>query len=557
MGLCPFHNEKTPSFSVSSSKQMYHCFGCGVGGNVFTFIMEYENYTFIEALKLLANQAGIQLPEEELSKEARDRADLRTRLLEVNKEAAKYFYYQLKSERGQAAYNYLLGRGLSEDIIKQFGLGYSNKYRDDLYKYLKKQGYSDEFLKHTGLVTFNERDGANDKFWNRVMFPIMDANHRVLGFGGRVMGDGMPKYLNSPETMLFDKSRILYGLNIAKSSRKNYLLVCEGYMDVIALHQGGFTNAVAALGTAYTSSHGNLMKRYTSEALLTFDSDGAGTQATLRAIPILKDAGLTVKVVNMKPYKDPDDFIKAMGPDEYQKRIDEAQNSFFFQIDVLQSQYDMADPEQKTRFFNETAKKLLDFREELERNFYIDAIAKKYMIDVEQLQRLVNRRGSQLIGTRYNIEEKPRRADHGVKNKEGGIIKSQKLLLTWLIEDNSLFNKIKDIIEPEDFTEGICKDVAKLVFEQFDKEHKVLPAKIINHFESKEEQNEVAALFSAEIKGNMDKSDLNKAFSDTLFKLKEYSLDKQSEKAIEVNDTALLQQIILKKAQLDKGKFNL
>lgn len=557
MGLCPFHNEKTPSFSVSSSKQMYHCFGCGVGGNVFTFIMEYENYTFIEALKLLANQAGIQLPEEELSKEARDRADLRTRLLEVNKEAAKYFYYQLKSERGQAAYNYLLGRGLSEDIIKQFGLGYSNKYRDDLYKYLKKQGYSDEFLKHTGLVTFNERDGANDKFWNRVMFPIMDANHRVLGFGGRVMGDGMPKYLNSPETMLFDKSRILYGLNIAKSSRKNYLLVCEGYMDVIALHQGGFTNAVAALGTAYTSSHGNLMKRYTSEALLTFDSDGAGTQATLRAIPILKDAGLTVKVVNMKPYKDPDDFIKAMGPDEYQKRIDEAQNSFFFQIDVLQSQYDMADPEQKTRFFNETAKKLLDFREELERNFYIDAIAKKYMIDVEQLQRLVNRRGSQLIGTRYNIEEKPRRADYGVKNKEGGIIKSQKLLLTWLIEDNSLFNKIKDIIEPEDFTEGICKDVAKLVFEQFDKEHKVLPAKIINHFESKEEQNEVAALFSAEIKGNMDKSDLNKAFSDTLFKLKEYSLDKQSEKAIEVNDTALLQQIILKKAQLDKGKFNL
>lgn len=557
MGLCPFHNEKTPSFSVSSSKQMYHCFGCGVGGNVFTFIMEYENYTFIEALKLLANQAGIQLPEEELSKEARDRADLRTRLLEVNKEAAKYFYYQLKSERGQVAYNYLLGRGLSEDIIKQFGLGYSNKYRDDLYKYLKKQGYSDEFLKHTGLVTFNERDGANDKFWNRVMFPIMDANHRVLGFGGRVMGDGMPKYLNSPETMLFDKSRILYGLNIAKSSRKNYLLVCEGYMDVIALHQGGFTNAVAALGTAYTSSHGNLMKRYTSEALLTFDSDGAGTQATLRAIPILKDAGLTVKVVNMKPYKDPDDFIKAMGPDEYQKRIDEAQNSFFFQIDVLQSQYDMADPEQKTRFFNETAKKLLDFREELERNFYIDAIAKKYMIDVEQLQRLVNRRGSQLIGTRYNIEEKPRRADYGVKNKEGGIIKSQKLLLTWLIEDNSLFNKIKDIIEPEDFTEGICKDVAKLVFEQFDKEHKVLPAKIINHFESKEEQNEVAALFSAEIKGNMDKSDLNKAFSDTLFKLKEYSLDKQSEKAIEVNDTALLQQIILKKAQLDKGKFNL
>lgn len=557
MGLCPFHNEKTPSFSVSPSKQMYHCFGCGVGGNVFTFIMEYENYTFVEALKQLADQAGVQLPEEEYSKEARERADFRTRLLDVNKEAAKYFYYQLKSDRGQAAYNYLLGRDMSEEIIKQFGLGYSNKYRDDLYQYLKKQGYSDDFLKQTGLVTFNEKDGANDKFWNRVMFPIMDANHRVVGFGGRVMGDGMPKYLNSPETMVFDKSRILYGLNIAKSSRKSSLLVCEGYMDVIALHQAGFTNAVAALGTAYTSSHGNLMKRYTSEALLTFDSDGAGIQATLRAIPILKDAGLTVKVINMKPYKDPDDFIKAMGAQEYQKRIDEAQNSFFFEIDVLQSQYDMSDPEQKTRFFNETAKKLLDFREELERNFYIDAIAKKYMIDVEQLQRLVNRRGSQLIGTRYNTVEKSRRVGRGGKNKDDGIIKSQKLLLTWLIEDNSLFHKIKDIIEPEDFTEGMCKDVAILVFDQFDKERKVIPAKIINHFESKEEQSEVAALFSAAIKGEMDKSDLNKALTDTLFKLKEYSLNKQSEKAIEVNDTALLQQIILKKAQLNKHSFNL
>ena len=557
MGLCPFHNEKTPSFSVSPSKQMYHCFGCGVGGNVFTFIMEYENYTFVEALKQLADRVGVQLPEEEYSKEAREKADLRTRLLEVNKEAAKYFYYQLKSDRGQAAYNYLIGRGLSEDLIKQFGLGYSNKYRDDLYQYLKKQGYSDELLKQSGLVTFNEKYGANDKFWNRVMFPIMDANHRVVGFGGRVMGDGMPKYLNSPETMIFDKSRILYGLNIAKSSRKNSLLVCEGYMDVIALHQAGFNNAVAALGTAYTSSHGNLMKRYTSEALLTFDSDGAGIQATLRAIPILKDAGLAVKVVNMKPYKDPDDFIKAMGPEEYQKRIDEAQNSFFFEVDVLQSQYDMSDPEQKTRFFNEVAKKLLAFREELERNFYIDAIAKNYMIDVEQLQRLVNRRGSQMIGSSYNTGEKPRKTGPGAKGKEDGIIKSQKLLLSWLIEDNSLFHKIKDIIGPEDFTEGICKDVAVLVFDQFVKENQVIPAKIINHFESKEEQSEVAALFSASIKGEMDKSDLSKALSDTLLRLKEYSLDKQSEKAIEVNDTALLQQIILKKAQLNKHNFNL
>jgi len=221
------------------------------------------------------------------------------------------------------------------------------------------------------------------------MFPIMDVNHRVIGFGGRVMGEGTPKYLNSPETMLFDKSRNLYGLNYARSSRKTQLLISEGYMDVIALHQAGFTNAVAALGTAFTTFHANLLKRYTNEVLLTFDSDNAGTQAAIRAIPILKEVGLTIKVINMKPYKDPDEFIKALGAEEYQKRIDEAKSSFFFEVDVLQTEYDLGDPEQKTKFFHETAKKLIGFREELERNFYIDAVAKAYQIDVDQLRKLV------------------------------------------------------------------------------------------------------------------------------------------------------------------------
>lgn len=375
MGLCPFHNEKTPSFSVSASKQMYHCFGCGVGGNVFTFVMEYENFSFIDALKFLAERAGVQLPEQEYSEEAKRQSDLKGRLLEVNKQAAKYFYYQLISPRGQAAHEYLLNRDLTEETIKQFGLGYSNKYSDDLYKYLKGLGYDDMFLKLSGLVTIDEQRGGSDKFWNRVMFPIMDVNHRVIGFGGRVMGEGMPKYLNSPETMLFDKSRNLYGLNIARTSKKTQLLICEGYMDVIALHQAGFTNAVAALGTAFTTFHANLIKRYTNEVILTFDSDGAGIHAALRAIPILKEAGLSIKVINMKPYKDPDEFIKALGAQEYQIRINEAKNSFFFEIDILQLEFDLQDPEQKTKFFYETAKKLIGFSEELERNFYIDAMS--------------------------------------------------------------------------------------------------------------------------------------------------------------------------------------
>jgi len=553
MGLCPFHNEKTPSFSVSASKQMYHCFGCGVGGNVFTFIMEYENYSFIEALKHLGERAGVQLPELEYSEEAKRQSDVKSRLLEVNKQAAKYFYYQLSSQRGQVAHDYLIDRGLSEDTIKQFGLGYSNKFSDDLYKYLKGLGYEDGFLKQSGLVTIDEQKGGTDKFWNRVMFPIMDVNHRVIGFGGRVMGEGTPKYLNSPETMLFDKSRNLYGLNYARSSRKTQLLISEGYMDVIALHQAGFTNAVAALGTAFTTFHANLLKRYTNEVLLTFDSDNAGTQAAIRAIPILKEVGLTIKVINMKPYKDPDEFIKALGAEEYQKRIDEAKSSFFFEIDVLQTEYDLGDPEQKTKFFHETAKKLIGFREELERNFYIDAVAKAYQIEVEQLRKLVNRLGSQIVVGLNDRAE----ARKGKKNSEDGISKSQKLMLTWLIEDHSLFDKIKDILGPEDFTEGIYQQVAVLVFEQYEKEQAVNPAKIINCFQNKEEQSEVASLFSAEIRGEMDEVGRKKALNETLMKIKENSLDKQSQKAIEINDTTLLMRIINEKMELKKKQIHL
>ncbi|MDF2944942.1 MAG: hypothetical protein K0S01_3800 [Herbinix sp.] len=555
MGLCPFHNEKTPSFSVSSSKQMYHCFGCGVGGNVFTFIMEYENYSFIEALKFLAERAGVNLPEQEYSEEAKKQSDLKGRLLEVNKQAAKYFYYQLVSPRGQTAHEYLVNRGLTEEMIKQFGIGYSNKYSDDLYKYLKGLNYQDDFLKLSGLVTIDEQRGGSDKFWNRVMFPIMDINHRVIGFGGRVMGEGSPKYLNSPETMLFDKSRNLYGLNFARASRKSTLLICEGYMDVIALHQAGFTNAVAALGTAFTVFHANLLKRYTNEVLLTFDSDTAGTQAALRAIPILKETGLTIKVINMKPYKDPDEFLKAMGAEEFQKRINEARSSFFFEIDILEKEHDLGDPEQKTKFFHETARKLIGFSEELERNFYIDAVAKEYQIDVEQLRKLVNKFGNQIVVGMNEPKEFKNEAGKGKKTPEDGITKSQKLMLTWLIENNSIFDKIKGIIGAEDFTEGIYNQVAVLVFEQYEKERSVNPAKIINCFQSKEEQSEVAALFSAGIRGEMDEAGWQKALSDTVMKLKENSLDKQSQKAIEVNDTALLMKVITEKTELKKRNF--
>ena len=465
-GLCPFHNEKTGSFSVSPHKQMFYCFGCGAGGNVFTFLMKYENFTFTEAMQALADRVGVDLPQQEMTAAAKREADKKTTLLEINKQAARYFYSLLRSERGQKAYGYFRNRELTDETMKKFGLGYSDQYSDDLYRYLKNLGYDDNILKESGLVTIDEARGGHDKFWNRAMFPIMDVHNRVIGFGGRVMGDGEPKYLNSPETKIFDKSRNLYGLNIARSTRKNQLLLCEGYMDVIALHQAGFDNAVASLGTALTSGHASLLKRYTREVYLTYDSDGAGTKAALRAIPILKEVGIITKVINMQPYKDPDEFIKAMGAQAYQERIDQAENSFMFEIRIMQSDYDMNDPESKTAFYNEIAKKLLAFEEELERNNYIQAVAEKYMIAFEDLRRLVNN-----LAIKGGIVKAPAKLKSGInenKKKEDGMKQSQKLLLTWLIEDTRLFGKIQGLITPEDFTSELYKKVALMLFEQYD-----------------------------------------------------------------------------------------
>ena len=267
-GLCPFHNEKSASFSVSPNKQMFYCFGCGEGGNVYSFIMKYENCTFGEALKQLADRAGVELPEYSQSEEQKAQKDLRLKMYEVNKEAALYYYRQLKSERGAKGLAYFKKRGLSDETITGFGLGYAPMQSDALYQHLKAKGYDNELLKETGLVRFDEKRGAYDTFFNRVMFPIMNAAGKVIGFGGRVMGDGTPKYLNSSENKLFDKRRNLYGLNVAKSTREKNVIICEGYMDVIALHQAGFKQAVASLGTAFTSEQADLLKKFTQEDIV-------------------------------------------------------------------------------------------------------------------------------------------------------------------------------------------------------------------------------------------------------------------------------------------------
>ena len=556
-GLCPFHNEKSPSFSVTPGKQMYYCFGCGEGGNVYSFIMKYENYTFLEAVKMLADRAGIQLPETEYTEEEKRKADLKAALLGINKQAALYFHHLLKSEKGKTGLDYFSFRGLDYETIVRFGLGYSNKTSDDLYRYFKQQNYSDELLKETGLFAFSEK-GTYDKFWNRVMFPILDINNRVIGFGGRVMGEGEPKYLNSPETKIFEKSRNLYGMNFARISRKPYILICEGYMDVIALHRAGFTNAVAALGTAFTQQHAMLIKRYVKEAVLTFDSDGAGQKAALRAIPILKSVGIAVKVLDMKPYKDPDEFIRNLGAEEYQKRIDNAENSFLFEIMMLQKDYDMEDPHGKAEFYNKAAVKLLEFPNELERNVYIEAVSRQFLIPQDSLSKMVLRlaltytgSGEKNIIPEEEFSEKNRR--NGRKNPEDGTRQAQKILLTWLVEEPAVYDKIKDIITEKDFIEQPYNRVAGMLFDQL-RDGTVNPAKILNDFTEEEEHRQAAELFNTSLLGEMSVQEKERAITDAVKKVKNNSLDYVSKTAADFNT---LQNIIQEKKKLQKIHISL
>ena len=549
-GLCPFHNEKTPSFSVTPAKQMYYCFGCGAGGNVYNFVMEYENYSFGEALSHLAERAGVELPKIEYSKEARAKAEKRVTLLEINKKAAQYFYYQLRRDNGKAAHDYLTGRGLSEETIRKFGLGYSDKYSDDLYKYLKSQNYTDELLRESGLFNVDERQGMYDKFWNRVIFPIMDVNNRVIGFGGRVMGDGKPKYLNSPETQIFDKSRNLYGLNIARTTRKNYLILCEGYMDVISMHQAGFTNAVASLGTALTSGHASLVKRYTQEVLLLYDSDEAGVKAALRAIPILREAGVNSRVVNLRPYKDPDEFIKAEGAQAFEKRLEAATDSFMFRVSIASGDFSMDDPQGQNRFFERCAQYLLELSDELERNLYIEAIVKEYRrygISVEDLRKRVNTLA--MKGTPLEKRIQPKSGDSPMKKKESASDKSQKLMLTWLVTYPGIFDTVEKYLAPSDFVVPLYKEVAEMLWKQRE-EGDVNPARLMNAFTDSEEQREVASLFNATIHLET-KEEQQRAFSDALLRIKQESLDEKN-KNWDPTDMGALQELVKAKKDLEE-----
>lgn len=574
MGLCPFHNEKTPSFSVSEQKQMFHCFGCGVGGNVYTFLMKYDNLTFPEAVQSLAERAGITLPEREMTSEERRKADLRTKLLELNKDAAVYFYRALRNKSGETALKYFRDRQLSDETMKNFGLGYSLPYRDDLYKYLKAKGYDDSLIRQSGLCRFDEKYGMQDLFWNRVMFPIMDISGKVIAFGGRVMGDAKPKYLNSPEGPAFSKSHNMYGLNIARSSKKTYMILCEGYMDVIALHQAGYTNACASLGTSLTDGHCILLKRMKKPVYISYDMDGAGVKAARRAIPMLHAAGIDTKVIHMEPYKDPDEFMKGLGPDEYEKRVAEAENGFFFLARKAAEEHDLSDPGDKTRFMQDVAQILLILNPGMERSNYLAAFAEKYGVREADLNGLLIEAASEesarrtAAARRHEMQEKrapakgqrpgsaavqrgrggadgfrdrapddglPMQIDETIHYDDGGqeesayvpegIKKSERMLLSWIAFSPGILQTIAPSIGEDDFEEGVLRQVYSELVREITETGAAVPAKAVNLFTDVESQTEVGSIFSSGVEEIKDEKDREKALRETLVRVKQQRID--------------------------------
>ncbi len=576
MGLCPFHSEKSPSFSVSPGKQVYHCFGCGESGNVVTFVMKYENATFQEALKILADRAGIKLPEAQYSEESKKKNEQRDRLFAINKDAATYYFRLLRSPRGRRGMDYFRQRQLSDETLNRFGLGFADGADSDLVAYLRKRGYADEDILLSGVAAFDEKRGLHDKFWNRVMYPIMDVTNRVIGFGGRVMGDGKPKYLNSPETPIFDKSHNLYGLNLAKRSRCGYFILCEGYMDVIAMHQAGFSQAVASLGTSFTEGQAQILKRYVPTVLLSYDSDGAGVKAAMRNIGILHSAGLTGKVVDLRPYKDPDEFMKGAGKEEFQKRLDNAENSFLYQIRQVQTNYDLSDPAAQTRFYHEIARRLCEFDDEIERENYTKKMADLYFIPLETLRREVASYqmagGAQTLQTRQLQRQKPVNLTEGKRRGklEEAKRRNERLLLTWISDDPAVYPQLRPYLRAEDFAEGVYRTAAGRYFEILDKrygdalqveagtlpEGSASPAAAVACFDGEEEQKEAAQLFETRMDGVQTKEEREKALKDVILSVKRNALE-QSMLSLQGNPNALQTIVKLKKQIADLEKLEI
>ena len=529
-GLCPFHKEKTPSFSVEPTKQIFHCFGCGKGGNVIHFIMNAENLDFINAVKFLADRAKIQLPEME-NKEEAERARLKKELIRLNTEAARFFYSQLCSNAGLKAREYLEGRALSGQTLRRFGIGYSLEEWDSLYKFLKKEGFDEKLLQKSGLALPGRNGGLYDRFRGRIMFPIFDVRGNIIGFGGRVLDSSMPKYLNSPETPVYSKGKNLYALNFAKNSGEKRIIVVEGYMDAISLHQNGITNAVASLGTALTESQGRILKKYAEEVIISYDADTAGQAATMKGLDILSGIGCSVKVLVIPHGKDPDEFIRKNGAERFRELMDRALPLIEYKVKVFKNQVDLNSTEGKISFIKKLSDLLSKLDSRVETEMYVKKMALEYGITEESIYSEIYKKNKPQTSFRNIMNPGAERTSGGnaARARQGESVHDERMLISLLCIDNSVFKLIKGRIGEEHFTNEEDRDIFKTVCTRIEIGNGMVAGELLNMT-----NGNTAEEYSKIIQKECNCEDNNKAVMDIIKKMELRRLEGRRREILEL-----------------------
>lgn len=528
-GLCPFHNEKSPSFSVSPDKQIFHCFGCGVGGNVFSFITQIEGINFVEAVQMLAERANIQLPTLQDNGDSQ-REELKAKVYKVNEFTADFYHQNLYKTQAKIAQEYVKKRQLSNETLKSFKIGFSGKF-DELYQELKKQGFGEREILESGLVNKNERGQYIDRYRNRLMFPICDARGKVIAFGGRVLDDSKPKYINSPENVVYSKGRNLFGLNVAKKGDLKRILIVEGYMDVISLHQRGITNVVAPLGTALTEQQGWLLRKNSEQIILSFDSDEAGLKAKLRALDILQNMGCDLRILQMEGAKDPDEYIIKYGNARFNNLVDKALSIIEFKVKILKKDLNLENTNDKIKFLNEIAKLISNVNNTIEREVYIEKIAKEYDISKEAIYAEVNKLTYKNVKTE-KVLEKPKPVVTHIKREEKVISEAVKrrentVIALLLMGDLNIFEILRQNIKVEDFQDEVNKKIAQKLYEEFEKGNSNINA-IIDNLEQ-DEQNQITMIMSEDY----EITDIEKAIDDVV---QAYEREKLNTRKFEILD---------------------
>ena len=543
-GICPFHNEKSPSFSVSPDKQIFHCFGCGVGGNVISFISKIEGIGFKEAIETLAERANISLPVN-TSQEDSKLEELKSKVYKVNSFTADYYHKRLYDSKSKIGQEYVKKRKLTNETLEAYNLGFSGNF-DELYQVLRKEGFNDEEILESGLVNKNDNGKYIDRYRNRFMIPILDVRNRVIAFGGRVIDDSKPKYINSPENVVYSKGKHLFGLNVAKKGDTKKLLIVEGYMDAISLHQRGITNVVASLGTALTTNQGWLLRKNAEEVILGFDSDGAGQTAIIRAMEVMQNMGCDMRVLQMTGAKDPDEYIIKYGSARFKKLMDEAISLIEFKVKVLKQSLNLDIAGDKVKFLNEIAKLISKIDNSIEREIYIDKIAKNYNISKEAIFGQVNK--IQYLGkNKNNILENNKKIndkknDEQDKSIKEEVIKRENIIISILINNPENYQYIKQKISIEDFQYDINIKIIKELYQELEKENYNINS-VLDKLQDESIQSHLTAIM-AEDSGITDNK---KAIDDIL---KKYEREKLEEKRDELIKQSSLEQDKEKKKKI-------